>query len=152
MLIPICTSGKDVYILGTDTLNRGSGMVGPISWFNPPKPCPQSRAFCGTVCAFSIANSTLLNWPIVSLLILFYFILFSNRFFCILVHDYSLSFIGSTCYSVSYYNYISIWPYYIVIHFIIVGMSKGAPYKYALKRVYLLGWIVSKWLKNVVKK
>ncbi len=30
MLIPICTSGKDVDILATDTLNRGSGMVGPI--------------------------------------------------------------------------------------------------------------------------
>ncbi len=33
--------------------------------------------------------STFLNWAIVSLLILFYFILFSNVF-CILVHDYTL--------------------------------------------------------------
>ncbi len=32
----------------------------------------------GTVCTWSIANSTLLNSPIVDLLILFYFILFSN--------------------------------------------------------------------------
>ncbi len=36
--------------------------------------------------------------------------------FCILVHDYTLYFTGSPCYNVSYYNYISIWPYYIVIH------------------------------------
>ncbi len=36
-------------------------------------------------------------------------------FVCILVHDYTLCFIGSPCCSVSYY-YISIWPYYIVIH------------------------------------
>ncbi len=33
-----------------------------------------------------------------------------------LVHDYILCFIGSPCYNVSYYNYNSIWPYYIVIH------------------------------------
>ncbi len=44
----------------------------------------------------------------VHLLILFYFILFSNVFFCILVHDYTLYFIGSPCCSVSYYNYISV--------------------------------------------
>ncbi len=69
-----------------------------------------------TVWALSIANSTLLNWPIVSLLILFYFILFSNLF-CILVHDYTLCFFGSPCCSVSYCNYIFIWLYYIVIHF-----------------------------------
>ncbi len=39
-------------------------------------------------------------------------------FFCILVHvhDYTLSFIGSACCNVSSYNYISILPYYIVIH------------------------------------
>ncbi len=30
VLIPNCTSGKYVYELVTDTLNRGSGMVGPI--------------------------------------------------------------------------------------------------------------------------
>ncbi len=55
-----------------------------------------------------IVNSygTLLNWPIV------------------LIHDYTLCFTGSPyCkYSYckfSYYNYISIWPYYIVIHMII---------------------------------
>ncbi len=71
MLIPICTSGKDVDILGTGTLNRGGGTVGPITCFNSPKPGLQSRAHCGTVCALSIANSTILNWPIVSLLILF---------------------------------------------------------------------------------
>ncbi len=44
----------------------------------------------------------------------FYFILFNV--FCILVHDYTLCFIGSPCCSVSYYSYISVWPYYIVIH------------------------------------
>ncbi len=60
MLIHICTSGKDVDILGIDTLSRGSGMVGPITWFNPHKPGPLSSALFGTVCALSIANSTLL--------------------------------------------------------------------------------------------
>ncbi len=35
---------------------------------------------------------------------------------CILIHDYTLCFSGSPCYNVNYYNYISIWPYYIVIH------------------------------------
>ncbi len=43
-----------------------------------PKPGPQSRVICGTVCTLSIANSTLLNSPIVRLLILFYLILFCN--------------------------------------------------------------------------
>ncbi len=42
MPIPNCISGKDVYILATDTLN------------SPPKPGPQSRALCGTVCALLI--------------------------------------------------------------------------------------------------
>ncbi len=31
MLIPNCTSAKDVYIIATDTLNRGSGIVGSIN-------------------------------------------------------------------------------------------------------------------------
>ncbi len=69
------------------------------------------------LCALSIANSTIRNWPIVSLLILFYFILFSNVI-CGLEHDCTLCFTGSPCYSVSYYNYISIWPFCIVIHLI----------------------------------
>ncbi len=56
MLVPICTSGTNVDILGTDTLNRGRRMVGPITWFNPPKLGPQSRALCGTVCALPIAT------------------------------------------------------------------------------------------------
>ncbi len=57
MLIPNCTSGKDlvVYILATYTLNRGSGRVEHITWFNPPNSDPQSRVLCGTVCALSIA-------------------------------------------------------------------------------------------------
>ncbi len=54
----------------------------------------------------------LLNWPIVSLLILF--ILFSMFF--VLIHDYTLCFTGSPCCNFSHYNYIYIWPYYIVIH------------------------------------
>ncbi len=37
--------------------------------------------YCGTVCALSIANSTLVTLPIFSLLILFYLILFSNVLF-----------------------------------------------------------------------
>ncbi len=55
MLIPNCTSDKDVYVLATDTLNRGSEIVGPITWFNPPKTGPQSKTLCGAVCALSIA-------------------------------------------------------------------------------------------------
>ncbi len=35
---------------------------------------PQFRALCETVCELSIANSTLLNWPIVNLLILLFYI------------------------------------------------------------------------------
>ncbi len=61
MLIHTCTSGKDVDMPATYTLNRGSVTVGLITWFNPSKPGLQSRAHCGTVCALSIANSTLLN-------------------------------------------------------------------------------------------
>ncbi len=56
--------------------------------------------------------STLLNWPFVNLLILF--ILFIMLF--VLIHDYTLCFTGSPCCNFSYYNYISMWPYYIVIH------------------------------------
>ncbi len=54
-------------------------------------------------------TTTLLNRPIVSLLI---------WFICILIHDYTLCFTDSPCYNVSYYNYIFQWSYYIVIHFI----------------------------------
>ncbi len=48
--------------------------------------------------------------------------------FFISVHDYTLCFISSTCYSVSYYNYNSIWTYYIVIHFtdnLLIMYSEG---------------------------
>ncbi len=48
------------------------------------------------------------------LFILFYLVMH----FCILVHDYTLCFIVLHCCSVTYYNYISIWPYYIVSHLI----------------------------------
>ncbi len=61
MLIHICTSGKNVDIFATDTLNRGSGMVGPINLVYPPEPGLQSSALCGTVCTLLIDNSTLLN-------------------------------------------------------------------------------------------
>ncbi len=55
MLIPNCTSGKDIYILATDTLNRGSGTIGPINLVCSTKPGLQSSTLCGTVCALSIA-------------------------------------------------------------------------------------------------
>ncbi len=55
MPIPNCTSDKDVDILAADILNRGSGTVGSITWVNPPKPYPQSRALYVTVYKFSIA-------------------------------------------------------------------------------------------------
>ncbi len=65
-------------------------------------------------CCVCIINSysNLLNWPIVSLL--FLFITLSMCF--VLIQDYTLCFTGSPCCKFSYYNYISIWPYYIVIH------------------------------------
>ncbi len=44
--------------------------------------------------------------------LLILFILFSNIF----LKDFSTCFTGSPCYNVSYYNHISLWPYYIVIH------------------------------------
>ncbi len=37
--------------------------------------------------------------------------------FCVLVDDYNLSFTGSPCYNDGCYNYNSIQPYYIVIHY-----------------------------------
>ncbi len=91
-----------------------NGTVGPKTRFNPPKHGPQSRALCSAMCA-------LLIWPILSLLILF--ILFSM--FCVLIHNYTLCFTGSPwpCCNFSYYNYISIWPYHIVIHYICVSLS-----------------------------
>ncbi len=64
----------------------------------------QGSLWC-CVC-FTDSYSTLLNWPIVSLLILF--ILLSMFF--VLIHDYTMYFTGSQCYN--YSNYISIWPYY----------------------------------------
>ncbi len=77
-----------------------------VGRFNPLKPGLQSRALC---VYFINSWSTLLNWPIASLLIFFFLILFSSVFF---VHNYNLCFIGSPCYSISCYNYNSIWPYY----------------------------------------
>ncbi len=81
------------------------------------------RALCGAVCIINSYN-TLLNRPIVSLLILF--ILFSMFF--VLIHDYTLYFIGSPCCNFSYHNYISLWPYYIVIH--------SKVYKHSILRYY----------------
>ncbi len=34
---------------------EGVGQLGQSTWFNPPKPGPQSSALCGAVCALSIA-------------------------------------------------------------------------------------------------
>ncbi len=123
---------------------RGSGKVAPITWFNLPKPGSQSRALCGTVCEISIAYSTLLNWPIVSLFILFYFILFTNVF-CILVHYYTLCFIGSLCYNFSDYICISIWPYYIVIHSLLYYKLSQSIGNYELTEVFLIEVIGPLW-------
>ncbi len=70
-------------------------------------------------CCVCIINSysALLNWPIVSLLILF--ILFSMFF--VLIHDYTPCFTGYPCCNFIYYNYISLWLYYIFIHSISMG-------------------------------
>ncbi len=55
MLIHICTSGKDVYILATYTINRGCGTFGPYTWLSPPNPGLQFMTLCGTVCELSTA-------------------------------------------------------------------------------------------------
>ncbi len=78
MLIPNCTPGKDVDLLATNILNRGSGTVGPI------KP---------GLTDLNLVHGT---GP--------YVVLYALS----IVHDYTLCFIGSCCCSVSYYNYISI--------------------------------------------
>ncbi len=65
-----------------------------------------------------------LNWPILSLSILF--ILFSMFF--VLINDYTLCFTGSPCCNFSYYNYIYIWPYYIVIHLLCPSMGVPSPH------------------------
>ncbi len=65
----------------------------------------------------------LLNSPIVSLL--FFFIFFS--IFFVLIHDYTLCFTGSPCCKFSYYNYISIWHCYIVIHLLLKLTTNQSP-------------------------
>ncbi len=67
--------------------------------------CLQSGTVCGTT--LSIADSTLLNWPIVSLVFLFFLILFSNLF-CVLVHDYTLSFNSVFYICLLYFSFIFI--------------------------------------------
>ncbi len=109
-LFPICTSGEDV-ILATDTLTRGSGMVGPINkavfnvflltikhlwvlhrrhyknglllyyYYKPG--LTHVRPVSGTMCALSIASGALLA--------------------CILIHDYDQCINSSSCYKTSYY-------------------------------------------------
>ncbi len=49
--------------------------------------------------------------------------------FFVLIHDYTLCFNGSpycifSYWKFSYYNYISIWPYYIVIHFTGINITR----------------------------
>ncbi len=94
---------------------EGVGRLGLYTRFSTPKPGLQSRALRDAVCIIN-SYSTLINWPIVSLLILF--ILYSTYF--VLIHDYTLCFTGSPCCNFSYYNYISIWALYIVIHSIVI--------------------------------
>ncbi len=80
----------------------------------------ESTARPSFVLCCDIAWDTLLNLPIGSLLFLF---IFFSMFF-VLIHDYTLCFTGSPyckfsyC-KFSYYNYISLWPYYIVIHLLL---------------------------------
>ncbi len=91
LLIPICTSGKIVDIFATDTINREW-----YSWVHKPGLTHLSLVYSPgpfvVLCTLSIANSTLQNWLIVSVLILFYFILFRHTFL-FLVHDYTLCYI-----------------------------------------------------------
>ncbi len=57
-----------------------------------------------------------------------------------IVHDYTLCFTGSPCCSVSYYTYISVWPYYIVIHLTPMAWGTG------LLRHYLYPIIVCNYI------
>ncbi len=94
-----------------------------IQGFNPPKPGSQSKALCGVVYTLSIANSTYTSASIVSLLNLFFH--FSSVLF--VLHDYN----GSHCYTSIYYNYKSIWPYYI-------DMTRLVVWAYIIPRHYIL--------------
>ncbi len=44
----MCTKGDDKW------LNRASGVVGSIAWFNPTKPGPQPRALWNCVCTVKL--------------------------------------------------------------------------------------------------
>ncbi len=91
-------------------------------------------SMCCCVCIINSYNN-LLNWPNVSLL--FLFICFSMFF--VLIHDYTQCFTGSPCCKFSYYNYISIWPYYIVIHFISYGSRSNMCRYFVIVLVSKLG-------------
>ncbi len=45
-------------------------------------------------------------------------------------------FIGSPCSSVSYYNYICVWPYYIVIQYIIITIMLWVLSIYSFNKHY----------------
>ncbi len=76
---------------------EGMRWLDPSTWLNPPKPNLQLGPSV-VLCVLSITNSTFIDWSIVGLLILF-----RNDFFCILLHDYTLLFNGSSCCKVSCY-------------------------------------------------
>ncbi len=107
-----CTSSKYVYILATDTLKRGSGTVGQnkpnlthLSLVHSPGPSV-------VLCALSIA--IVYYWT--DQLLACWFYLYYFVCFFVLIHDYTLCLTDYPCCNFSYYNYISIWPYYIIIH------------------------------------
>ncbi len=68
----------------------------------------QSRALRSTVCALSIA---IILYSIDQLLACWFYLYYLVMFFCILVDDYTLCFIGSPCLSVLLQLHICIWPY-----------------------------------------
>ncbi len=79
-----------------------------------------------------------------SVSLLFLFIFFSMFF--VLIHDYTLCFtdslycIFSYC-KFSYYNYMSIWPYYIVIHFrSAVGQCLDQPWETQSYKTFSAFW------------
>ncbi len=67
--------------------------------------------------------------------------------FCNLVHD-TLYFTGSPFCSVSYYNYISVWPYYIVIHLFILHLEQSGFQNLFSCETALLN-ILNKWTKVI---
>ncbi len=74
--------------------------------------------------------------------------------FSVLIHDYTLCFTDSLCCYFGYHNYISIWPYYIIIHFQNDeevqkdGPSEQSPAWDILREDFMMGAKMKDWDKD----